>query len=65
MLLDIRMSDKLNAQFISELNTVNGDLNISFSTHLLQKNAWPLGLTATSSFVLPSQLKLCEYNVNI
>lgn len=48
MVLDIRTSDELNAQFISELDTVIDDLNISFSINLLQTEAWPLGLTATS-----------------
>lgn len=65
MLLDIKKSDGLNTQFISEVGTAVDGLNISFSMYVLQTRAWPSGLTAKSSFVLPEPLKRCAYNVNI
>eukprot|EP00102_Acyrthosiphon_pisum_P020329 XP_016657539.1 PREDICTED: cullin-2-like [Acyrthosiphon pisum] len=62
MLLYIKVFDRLNSQFISELDTAVDDFNISFSEYVSQASAWPSGLTAISSFVLPEPLKHCAYN---
>lgn len=57
MFTDISVSADLNNKFNAFLKKDNIDLGVSFSIHVLQAGAWPLGQTAVTSFNLPQQLE--------
>ncbi|XP_025190346.1 cullin-2-like [Melanaphis sacchari] len=65
MLIDIRVSKGLNAQFHNEfLEAASDKLNVSFSTYVLRSDVWPLN-SSTTSFVLPKQLISCTQHFEV